>query len=124
MGATRYYRFDFSNGELKFMTPQEAVDYAHLKDIDIIMDGHYKFINAPRRSVRDGFQAGYNPALGKHVGGPREHARELKKAGLVEMGKEKPAAEGSKKTSYFTEDLGRDLADAGMSDREIATMED
>ena len=124
VGATRYYRFDFSNGELKFMTRQEAIDYAHLKDIDITFDGCFKHMNAPRRSVRDGFQAGYNPALGKHVGGPREHAQELKRAGLIEMGKEKPKAEGDKKTSYFTKDLGRDLAEAGMSDREIATMED
>jgi len=121
MGRTRYYCFKYSNGKTKYHTPQEAIDYSRENKTEIIHNG-FTNAKATKRRVRDGFQAGFNPGLGEYVGGPREYAQKCKEKGLVEVGNVERTANHEKETDYFSNELGRDLSEAGMSDREIDSM--
>ena len=125
MARTSYFFYEFSNDFSKYMTPDEAWAYAKSNKCDITRDGLAKFRGAKRHTVKDGFKAGYNPALGEYVGGRREYERKLTEKGLVEIGNAKPSAEKEKTTKYFDYDTRKSLKqETGMSDCALDSLKD
>ena len=123
MARTTYFRYAFSNGKIKFLTPEEAEKYSEENNVTILKDGLEEAINAPRQRIRDGFQAGWNPALGQYVQSKSEYKRILKQKGLVEMGYEMPKHQ-SKRKSNFSDDKIKQMVDRGaeLSGNEIAAL--
>lgn len=125
---SRYFLYRFSDGHEKWMNPIEAREYVAKNNVEIERDGYRKYATASRvkkAKDRDGFQSGYNPALGEYVRGPRHHSQLLKEKGLVEMGKEKRDIERTIDDKYTDEDL-RGISEivGGLTDGEAKEIQD
>jgi len=120
MARSKYYKFEFDNGELEFLTPDEAVAYCDKNKCRVTYNGARNHFETKRRN-RDGFQCGYQPQLGQYVGGPREYAAILKEKGYVELGHEKPMhLEGHCNGEKVLDvELSKDLKALELSDNEI-----
>lgn len=124
MSRTRYYTFKYSDGSVHSHSPREALAHCRINGLKIAKNGYLDHVNSPRRTVKDGFQPGYQVGLGQYAGGPREYQKKCREAGLVEMGKEYKAPVTHKDDNLWTEDLAKDLASYGMSESEIDTLKD
>jgi len=119
----RFYKFQFSDKTTHFFSQNEACTYANDNNVEVIYDGADKHYRSPKTRIRDGFQSGVNPGIGKYAGGPRELARKAKDMGLVEVGNEKIQAT-EKKTSYFDHNTCKALHNAGVTDSTIDSVAD
>lgn len=110
MAVTRYFYFEFSNGE-SLVVDNPAKAYSHAKDnnLKITKDGYERFMKAPVIMTKDGFKSGWNPGLGEYVGGKIDYERKLKQKGLVEVGKEAISKTQERKTDYFDFETRRSL---------------
>jgi hypothetical protein len=123
MSRKRFYYYEFSDGYAKWLTNEEAHDYAGENSVEIVRDGYVRNVKSIKR-VRDGFQSGFQHQLGKHIGGRREYDRELKKAGLVEVGNEKVNTP-DKSVKYWTDDVCKDVKkETGVTDSTLKALQD
>lgn len=120
MARNTYFKFEFSNGQLEFLTPDEAREYCGKNNCSIVYNGVRNHMETKRR-LRDGFQAGYQPQLGQYVGGPREYAQILKDKGYIELGNDKNIHISGKCNgeTVLNAELTKDLKELELSDREI-----
>jgi hypothetical protein len=122
MARCVYYKFQFSNGETEFLSPQEAVDYCEKHNCNITYNGH-RNARATVHKIRDGFQSGYNYALGEYVGGPRDYAQKIKEKGLIELGHETRITGKLGKETVLDETLKMQLKEMDISDRAIDALD-
>lgn len=85
----KYYCYVFSNGLIKYFTPEEANNFqkAH-PNLRVLKDGYQRHRDSPVVMKKDAFRPGFQEHLGCYVGGKREYNNLLKERGLIEAGKE------------------------------------
>lgn len=91
------------------MTRTEAVKYANEHNLEILHDGLKSMVESPVKRITDGFQPGYNWALGQYVGGRREYQKILSQRGLVEVGKDKPPPDGQEKRPFHDYEMKKEI---------------
>jgi len=124
MSRKRYFCFKFEGDDSPhWLTPNEAYEKSKAKSLKITHNGYLRAIKSVKRT-KDGFQSGYQPGLGEYCGGPKEYAQKCKEKGLVEMGKDYKAPTVSRENNLFSDDMGKEMSEMGMSDREISFVKD
>ena len=113
---TRYFKFEFTNGALMFMTKEEALAYCKEKNTNITFDGLISFVNNPPR-IRDNWRPGYDHALGREFRHRDERDRFVKEKGFIEGGRTKPKHGRVKQSgSKFVDDKTiKDAIDRGAN---------
>ena len=124
MSRTRYYKFEFENGDLKFMTPEEAKMHSDFFNVKITYNGLEHQIKYPPR-IHDGFKAGWQPGLGMEVQHYDEYKRICKAKGYEILGNDRPiAAKKEQKAKYITDDAIKSAVQGGaqISGNEAAAL--
>ena len=122
---TRLYKYEFSNNSIRFLSPEEAVDFLEKdKSIHTIFDGYqYEIENPPR--IRDGFKPGYQPNLGREVTHYDEYKRIVKEKGCIIAGNDRPGPKKKvQKSKYVTDSSIRNAVERGaeISGNEAAAL--
>lgn len=122
---TSYYSYHFSNGDIKFLTPQEAEQYEVDKNTQIIYNGFLDLIKkvSSSRPIKI-WREQYSPGLGRYISTHTEYKNLLKERGLIEAGTEKPVHQSTIDKSYFTDDKIKEVIDSGaeLSGNEISAL--
>ena len=108
---TRYFKFEFTNGDIKFFTAEEARDYCTKKNTDITFDGLLRYVANPPR-IKDAWKPGYDPVLGREFRHRDERDRLVKERGLVEAGRS-PGKPKEKRKSMVNDSMLKDFVDRG-----------
>lgn len=123
--------FKFSNGQTRKLTESGAERYC--KDYKCSILEAYK---DKRPRIKDGFQEGWNPALGMYIKSKDHFKRVLKERGLVEIGNEQVSSheedvrriEKENWDSLFTDktlrEIANDIGGLGLSDGDIRYLKD
>ena len=125
MVRTRYLKYVFSNGDIKFLTPSGAIEYSDKHNTKIEYDGYQMKIKHPPR-IHDGFKKGYQIGLGMEVNHYDEYKRICKSRGLAEMGNEKLTFKKDPSSKYIDDKVLKDAIDKGaeISGREAQALKD
>jgi len=125
MACTRFFKYVFSNNSIRFLSPEEADKFLEEnEDIHTVFDGYrHEVANPPR--IRDGFQPGYQPNLGREVTHYDEYKRIVKQKGCVIAGNDKPGLRKKvQKSNYVTDSVLKNAVERGakISGNEAAAL--
>ena len=125
MARTVMYTFKLNDGSVKIMTRSEAEkEIINHPEIEQRLNEILRNTTNIRR-VRDGFQAGFQPALGEVVTCPGKYREILKERNLVEIGNEKPTQFNPDMKNYIDGEIIKQAIDSGanISGQEAAALE-
>lgn len=121
-----YFFYEFSDGFSRYMTGEEATKRAQETGATITRDDLKRSQEASVRMTKDGFQIGYNPALGMHIRGRKHYSQVLKERNLIEMGKERRKPTERIERKLIDDEILKAAIDQGadISGREAEALKD
>lgn len=112
---TKYMFFEFDNGYSAYLTQESAASYERESGARIVRDDFKREQESFFRMTKDGFQIGFNPALGMHIRGRKHYNQVLKERGLIEMGKERVRPNEKIERKFIDESIVKAAVDMGAS---------
>lgn len=126
--ATRYYLFQFQNGHSKYLSYEESCDYIDQyckeNNTSLSYNGVERCLNSPKKRIKDGFKAGWNPGVNEYVRGERHLNQILKEKGLELCDRRKPSEIIPEKRRPVSDKVIKDIHDSGvkLSGNEISAI--
>lgn len=121
-----YYKYEFSDGEFGWKTPQEAQTYSIENGVEITQDGYNQSRGTRKKKQKafDGF--GYHDSLKMNFRGPKHYREYLKENGLHESGSSAPPQYKEEKTEFWDDETVKQTAEiaGGLDEGTVRFLRD